>query len=130
MTRQLDIAPEASNRILQGMWESVNSWGTGHNAAIAGLDICGKTGTVQVIGNENKKELQKDHPLLQDHSWFVGFANRDNPEIAAVVFLEHGGKGGIAAAPLAREIFRVYFEKKQQLNAGGTSPRLIAEAGR
>src|SRR5262249_38815045 len=130
MTRQLDITPEVSHRILQGMWASVNSWGTGHNAAIAGLDICGKTGTVQVIGNENKKELQKDDRLLEDHSWFVGFANRAAPEIAVVVFLEHGGKGGIAAAPLAREIFRTYFDRKQQLNAAATSPRLIAEARR
>jgi penicillin-binding protein 2 len=130
MSHQLAIAPEASNRIRQGMWGSVNRWGTGHNAAIAGLDICGKTGTVQVIGNEKRKELQKEGPQFEDHSWFVGFATRDAPEIAVVVFLEHGGKGGIAAAPLAREIFRAYFERKQQLNAGAPAPRLIAEARR
>ena len=112
------------------MWGSVNRWGTGHNAAIAGLDICGKTGTVQVIGNEKRKELQKEGPQFEDHSWFVGFATRDTPEIAVVVFLEHGGKGGIAAAPLAREIFRAHFERKQQLNAGAPAPRLIAEARR
>jgi penicillin-binding protein 2 len=130
MNHQLAIVPGASNRIRQGMWGSVNRWGTGHNAAIAGLDICGKTGTVQVIGNEKRKELQKEGPQFEDHSWFVGFATRDTPEIAVVVFLEHGGKGGIAAAPLAREIFRAYFEKKQQLNAGAPAPRLIAEARR
>ena len=124
VTHQLGIQPEVSGRILQGMWASVNSWGTGHNAAIAGLDICGKTGTVQVIGNENRKELQKDDPLLEDHSWFVGFASRDAPEIAVVVFLEHGGKGGVAAAPLAREIFVPTLIRKQQLNAGAASPRL------
>jgi len=130
VSHQLAIAPEASNRIRQGMWSSVNRWGTGHNAAIAGLDICGKTGTVQVIGNEKRKELQKEGPQFEDHSWFVGFATRDAPEIAVVVFLEHGGKGGIAAAPLAREIFRAYFERKQELNAGAPAPRLIAEARR
>jgi cell division protein FtsI/penicillin-binding protein 2 len=92
------------------MWESVNNWGTGHNAAIPGLDICGKTGTVQVIGNESKRLLNED---IEDHSWFVGFGNRDNPEIAVVVFLEHGGKGGIAAAPLAREIFGAYFNRNK-----------------
>jgi penicillin-binding protein 2 len=130
MSRQLDIPLAASNRIRQGMWGSVNSWGTGHNAAIPGLDICGKTGTVQVIGNEKKKELQKESPQFEDHSWFVGFATRDTPEIAVVVFLEHGGQGGIAAAPLAREIFRAYFEKKQQLHAGTPAYPLIAEARR
>jgi cell division protein FtsI/penicillin-binding protein 2 len=48
---------------------------------------------------------------VEDHSWFAGFASRDNPEIALVVFLEHGGKGGIVAAPLARQIFSAYFDK-------------------
>jgi penicillin-binding protein 2 len=110
--RQLPLDPEGTNHIRAGMWGSVNSWGTGHNAALPGLDICGKTGTVQVMGNERKKELHGDLSEFEDHSWFAGFANRDNPEIAVVVFVEHGGKGGVAAAPLAREIFRAYFAKR------------------
>jgi penicillin-binding protein 2 len=107
-THKIPIGEEHASRIREGMWESVNNWGTGHNAAIPGLDICGKTGTVQVIGNENKRLAEDD---IEDHSWFVGFANRDNPEIAVVVFIEHGGMGGIAAAPLAKQIFAAYFEK-------------------
>jgi penicillin-binding protein 2 len=109
-TRRVDIAEEHARRIRQGMWESVNNWGTGHNAAVAGQDICGKTGTVQVISKENQQEGREDR---EDHSWFVGFGNRDNPEIAVVVFVEHGGKGGIAAAPLAKKIFSSYFEKRR-----------------
>ncbi len=115
------IDPEAMSTIRSGMWQSVNNSGTGHGAAIPGLDICGKTGTVQVIGAEREKELNGNLPALEDHSWFVGFAARDNPEIAVVAFVEHGGKGGIAAAPLAREVFRVYFARKQ-------SPVLITKA--
>jgi penicillin-binding protein 2 len=107
-TVRLPIGEDHARRIRQGMWESVNNFGTGHNAAIPGLDICGKTGTVQVIGNERKKQLGVD---IEDHSWFAGFGNRDNPEIAVVVFLEHGGKGGVAAAPLAKQIFGAYFSK-------------------
>ena len=115
------IEPETANMIRAGMWQSVNNSGTGHSAAIPGLDICGKTGTVQIIGAEREKELDSNLPALEDHSWFAGFASRDNPEIAVVVFVEHGGKGGIAAAPLAREIFRTYFARKQ-------SPVLITKA--
>jgi penicillin-binding protein 2 len=115
------IELETTNKIRAGMWKSVNDWGTGHGAAITGLDICGKTGTVQVIGAEREKELNGNLPALEDHSWFAGFAGRDNPELAVVAFVEHGGKGGIAAAPLAREIFRAHFARKQ-------SPVLITKA--
>jgi penicillin-binding protein 2 len=96
------------------MWGSVNAGGTGHNAAIPGLDICGKTGTVQVIGNERRQELKKSLAILLDHSWFAGFAPRDNPEIALVAFVEHGGKGGENAAPMAREMLRAYFAAKHR----------------
>jgi penicillin-binding protein 2 len=123
--RRVPIGEENAIRIREGMWESVNNWGTGHNAAIPGLDICGKTGTVQVIGNENKRPLREEE---EDHSWFVGFGSRDNPEIAVVVFIEHGGKGGIAAAPLAKQIFSSYFEKKKAKMM--TDNRAPAENGR
>lgn len=108
--QQLPIQPESASRIRAGMWGSVNSGGTGHSAGIPGLDICGKTGTVQVVGTERKKELKSD--AVENHAWFAGFASRDNPEIAVVVFLEHGGGGGAAAAPMAKEMFRTYFDKK------------------
>jgi cell division protein FtsI/penicillin-binding protein 2 len=66
------------------------------------------------LSNEKKKSsIQSDPSAFEDHSWFAGFASRDNPEISVVVFIEHGGRGGIAAAPLAREIFRAYFAKKR-----------------
>jgi penicillin-binding protein 2 len=127
---QLPIEAEQAKRVRDGMWGSVNNWGTGHNAAIPGLDICGKTGTVQVIGNERRKEGIKDAAALEDHSWFLGFAGRDDPEIAVVVFIEHGGGGGAAAAPLAREVFRAYFAKKLQLTAGAVADPQIAEVRR
>jgi penicillin-binding protein 2 len=107
---RIPMDPDHGRRIRQGMWESVNRWGTGHNAAVPGVDICGKTGTVQVVSAERKAQSDSEY---EDHSWFVGFGNRDNPEIAVVAFVEHGGKGGVAAAPLARQIFSAYFEKKK-----------------
>jgi penicillin-binding protein 2 len=119
---QLPIKPESARRIRAGMWGSVNNYGTGHSAEIPGLDICGKTGTVQLISAERKKEMQKDLPAIETHAWFAGFASRDNPEIAVVVFLEHGGAGGAAAAPMAREMFRTYFNKKYH-------PELMNQAG-
>jgi penicillin-binding protein 2 len=107
--RQIAIGEERTRRIREGMWQSVNAGGTGHNAAVPGMDICGKTGTVQVISNENKQLLREGSG--EDHSWFAGFGNKDYPEIAVVVFIEHGGKGGVAAAPLAKMIFSAYKDK-------------------
>jgi penicillin-binding protein 2 len=109
---QLPIKSENAARIRAGMWGNVNGGGTGSGAAIPGLDICGKTGTVQVIGAEAKKDFKGDAADVANHAWFAGFASRDNPEIAVIVFLEHGGGGGAAAAPLAREIFKTYYAKK------------------
>ncbi len=109
--QQLPVMPEGAQRIRAGMWGSVNNGGTGHAAAIPGLDICGKTGTVQVISAETKKALSADVSGVENHAWFCGFGTRDNPEIAIVVFLEHGGGGGAFAAPMAHEMFRVYYAK-------------------
>jgi penicillin-binding protein 2 len=108
--RQIPIGEARAARIRDGMWQSVNNGGTGHNAAVPGQNICGKTGTVQVVSKEKKQQVEGD---TEDHSWFAGFGNRDNPEIAVVVFIEHGGMGGVAAAPLAQQIFSAYFEKRK-----------------
>jgi penicillin-binding protein 2 len=105
---QLDLKEEHVRRIRAGMWASVHG-GTGHNADVPGMDICGKTGTVQVVSRENRQLMKANS---ENHSWFAGFASRDNPEIAVVVFVEHGGSGGVASAPIAREIFKAYYDKR------------------
>lgn len=107
--RQIPIREEQAARIRMGMWRGVQE-GTGRNAAVPGQDVCGKTGTVQVVSNEKKRLARGE---TRDHSWFAGFANRDNPEIAVVAFVEHGGFGGVTAAPLAKQIFAAYFEKRK-----------------
>jgi penicillin-binding protein 2 len=94
------------SRILDGMWRGVNEAGTGYRASIPGLEICGKTGTAQVVSKDTKKRFPG---AGEDHAWFIGFSSRENPEIAVVVFVEHGGKGGVVAAPMAREMFAAYY---------------------
>jgi penicillin-binding protein 2 len=46
----------------------------------------------------------------RDHAWFAGFAPADDPQLAVVVLIEHGGHGGQAAAPVAMEVFKGWFE--------------------
>ena len=49
---------------------------------------------------------------LRDHGWFVFFAPRDNPQIAGVVFAEHG-EHGANAAPIAKHVLETFFAKKE-----------------
>ena len=52
---------------------------------------------------------------LRDNGWFVFFAPRDHPQIAGVVFVEHGGHGGTTAAPIARHVLETFFAKQDGL---------------
>lgn len=96
--------------IVEGLWRVVNRpGGTAYKFRVEGLDLCGKTGTVQVVG---QKEAQKAHLLpekLRDHAWFAAFAPRDDPKIVVVVFVENGLAGSSAAAPLAAQLVEAYL---------------------
>ena len=90
--RELKIDRENLEITREGMKGVTRDGGTGYRIAINGLDIAGKTGTAQASKGES-------------HAWFSGFAPADNPKVAIIVILEHGGKGGIRAVDVARGIF-------------------------
>jgi len=95
------VSPETYAHIKQGMHQVVNEQGgTGRAAWLPGADVCGKTGTAQ-------------NPHGESHAWFIGFAPKDNPEIAFCVMVENGGGGGAVAAPIAGGILKTYFGDKQ-----------------
>jgi penicillin-binding protein 2 len=78
---------------------------------VVGFDVAGKTGTSQVISNAGRVAAARSGKDLRDNGWFVFFAPRDNPEIAGVVFLEHGVHGPNAAR-VARHILATFYAKK------------------
>ena len=90
-------------KVVGGMYRAVNSGfgsgGTASIAAVKGLDICGKTGTAQ-------------NPHGDDHSVFICFAPRDNPQIAVAAFVENGGFGATWAAPIASLLTEMYLNKE------------------
>ncbi|HOL44981.1 MAG TPA: penicillin-binding protein 2 [Candidatus Saccharicenans sp.] len=106
------INPETFEKIIEGMWRSVNDGGTGHGAYQPGFDICGKTGSTQVISREKaERMIKRGEEPAKTHSWFTGFAPRYQPQVVVTVLVEFGGMGGQTAAPIAGEMFKLYREK-------------------
>ena len=109
---KVEVTREKLQAIRDGMWLVVNGGsGTARRALIPGKDVCGKTGTAQVISNQGRLAA-KGNRNLRDHGWFTFFAPRDNPEVAGVVFLEHGIHSANAAS-VARHILDTYFAAKE-----------------
>jgi penicillin-binding protein 2 len=111
----VDVSRENFELIVQALWGVCNEpGGTGHALRRKEADVCGKTGTAQVIGlPEGTDARQVVFPYeYRDHALFVCFAPKDNPEIAVVVVVEHGGHGATAAAPVARKVIDAYFANR------------------
>ena len=109
---KVDLNPEKLQAIRDGLWMVVNAGGTGGRARIANEDVSGKTGSSQVISNEGRVAAGRTSKDLRDNGWFVFFAPRDHPQIAGVVFLEHGIHGANAAG-VAHHILDTFFAKQQ-----------------
>jgi penicillin-binding protein 2 len=106
---KLPLNAEALARVRHGLWAVVNDRGTAAQARVEGLDVAGKTGTVQVVQQKTWTE-SRDLPYeRRDHAWFASFAPVHDPGLVVVVFVEHGGKGSAAAAPIAKVVHETYF---------------------
>lgn len=96
--------PDTIYNIVQLGMQDVIEAGTGRVAKIEGIPIAGKTGTAENYGIINGKREK-----LEDHSWFVCFAPRDNPKIAVAVIVENAGFGATWAGPIARMVIEKYL---------------------
>ncbi|WP_369047886.1 penicillin-binding protein 2 [Tenacibaculum sp. UWU-22] len=87
--------------------QEVFKTGTGRWSQVKGIEMCGKTGTVENFIRANGVKKQ-----LPDHSIFVAFAPKENPKIALAIFVENGGFGSVVAAPIASLLIEKYINKK------------------
>jgi peptidoglycan glycosyltransferase len=95
--RQVVSADTAS--VVKDFMREVVRVGTGTNAAVPGIEVCGKTGTA-------------DHAEgSEPHSWFIGFAPYENPQVAVAVIVEEGGTGGGLAAKIAGQVIKAALSK-------------------
>ena len=84
--------------------------GTGQIIRSELVSIGGKTGTTQVVsGGSNTEDIPEK---FRDHAWFVAFAPVEDPRIVVSVFVEHGGHGSTAAAPIAGKLIEVFYKGK------------------
>jgi peptidoglycan glycosyltransferase len=66
-----------------------------NGAAVRGLAVAGKSGTA---------ELDTSSP----HSWFIGYAPYNDPQVAIAVLVENSGDAGVRASPLAGQLLRAW----------------------
>jgi penicillin-binding protein 2 len=109
---RLDASPKNLEAVRQACWGVVRE-GTGKEGRLYFVDVGGKTGTSQVV-SLGKEIKGKNRKKTEDHAWFVCFAPVEDSEIAVAVIIEHGGHGGTAAAPAAREVMREFFKIKDK----------------
>lgn len=108
---ELGVKPENMKIVHEAMLaDTQEAGGTGVRAAVPGLEICGKTGTAQIM--EGRK-------TVAETTWFVSFAPAANPRYAVVVMIEtavNEGSGGKTCAPIAAKIYKALLERERALS--------------
>ncbi len=104
----LELNPNTWKQLHKAL-ESAVDYGTAKRTKFKHISVAAKTGTAE-------------NPQGEDHAWVVAYAPADNPQIALAVIVENGGFGGSVSVPVAREIFKKYFniyeEPEEELNGG------------
>ena len=105
------VSPANYETVVEGMQRAVEA-GTCRSAYTPQYITCGKTGTAQNRGH--------------DHSVFMGFAPRDNPQIAIAVYVENGGWGATYGVPIGALMMEQYING-QLSEASKAKAKSIAE---
>ena len=124
-SKHVPLAENTVEQVTQGMYGVVNEGGTAGMLKLQGIEFCGKTGSAQVMSNSERGKLGKAASKGKDNAWFVGFAPRRDPEIVVSVLVEGGEHGNLAAAPIARDIVKAYYDKKDKKMRGQSTAQNV-----
>ena len=92
-------------RILNEYMQSVVNGGTASSLSGMGYSVAGKTGSAEYEVNGNTGSEDN----FSTHSWFVGFSNMDNPELAISVCVEDADTATITGVSVAKQVFDSYY---------------------
>lgn len=92
-----NIKSEYYETVAQGMAQAVTGGTCRAINLLPEIAVAGKTGTAE---NSHGR----------DHSWFMGFAPVDKPQVAISVLVENGGFGATYAVPIARLMVQKYLK--------------------
>lgn len=91
------MTSEEASVLKEYMLQVVES-GTASSLKSDKYTIAGKTGTAEYSSDKEKA-----------HSWFVGFTNPDNPDLAISVVVESADNSGMSAVAVTRKILQAYY---------------------
>ena len=129
--KKQNLLPESSEALFQDqknikfiqetMFSSVNEVrGTSYSSRISDpkYQFAGKTGTAQVKRiTKLDRELDLDTAEIpyeeRDHALYIAFGPYKSPQYAMSIIVEHGGSGSSAAAPIAKELFKMVIDKHE-----------------
>ncbi len=105
--------------VLEAMYGSTNElYGTSYSSRFDDkkYQFAGKTGTAQVRRiTERDRELDLELSQIpyerRDHALYVAYGPYANPRYALSIIVEHGGSGSVAAAPIAKKLFKLAIDR-------------------
>jgi len=105
--------------VLEAMYGSTNElYGTSYSSRFDDkkYQFAGKTGTAQVRRiTERDRELDLELSQIpyerRDHALYIAYGPYVNPRYAISIIVEHGGSGGVAAAPIAKKLFKLAIDR-------------------
>jgi penicillin-binding protein 2 len=103
--RNLHLPQELLSEIKQGLFGATHAGDGTSSATFANFQptVYGKTGTAEVPTTEC--------PDCAD-AWWAGWAEQDGKPLVVVAFINHGGHGGVSAAPVAAAVFQAFYDPR------------------